>query len=105
MRGRNYTNAKPGPNVPPLGKVDNGLYLLGILLTIRTVDNKLILFCVHDFVTGEGQTEIDQLRRLLEQYPQERIRCENGEHLSRLYGRYGYDREDQEYLEALFCVD
>ena len=105
MRGRNYTNAKPGPNVPPLGKVDNGLYLLGILLTIRTVDNKLITFSVHDFVTGEGQTEIDQLRRLLEQYPQERIRCENGKYLGHLYGRYGYDREDQQYLEALFCVD
>lgn len=74
-------------------------------LTIRTVDNKLIPFCVHDFVTGEGESEIDRLRQLLEQFPQERIRCENGKYLGHLYGRYGYDREDQEYLEALFRVD
>lgn len=74
-------------------------------LTIRTADNKLITFSVHDFVTGQGQTEIDRLRQLLEQFPPERIRCENGQYLGHLYGRYGYDREDQRYLEALFGVD
>lgn len=74
-------------------------------LTIRTADNKLITFSVHDFVTGQGQTEVDRLRQLLEQFPPERIRCENGKYLGHLYGRYGYDREDQRYLEALFGVD
>lgn len=76
-----------------------------LVLTFRTTDNKLITFSVHDFVTGQGQTEIDRLRALLEQYPADILRFENGGELGRLYGRYEYDREDQQYLEELFGVD
>lgn len=73
-------------------------------LTFRTADNKLIDFRVHDFVTGEGVSEIDRLRELLAQYPADILRFENGGDLGRLYGRYEYDEEDQQYLEELFGV-
>ena len=76
-----------------------------LILTLRTEDNKLIHFEVADFVTGEGESEIDRLRALLEQYPQELLRCENGEDLGRLYGRYQWDKEDQKYLEELLGAD
>ena len=42
---------------------------------------------------------------LLEHYPADILRFENGENLGRLYGRYEYDEEDQQYLEELFGVD
>ena len=74
-------------------------------LTFRTQDNELIEFCVHDFAADpSGGSEIDRLRELLERYPADILRFENGEDLGRLYGRYEYDQEDQQYLEELFGV-
>lgn len=73
-------------------------------LTFRTEDNKLITFSVHDFVTADGESEIDALRRLFGYYPAEALRFENEDALYKVFEWAGYDWEDQKYLKALFGV-
>ena len=73
-------------------------------LTFRTEDNKLIAFSVHDLVTGEGESEVDVLRRIFACYPEEKLRFENADMLDRVFWWCDYDQEDQRYLEELFGV-
>ena len=73
-----------------------------IEIKVRTTDNKIILFDLGNFRTGEGENEIDALRAFLACWPEEKIRFENGEYLYLFRQEGSFDAQEMAYLEELF---
>ena len=73
-----------------------------IKIKVRTTDNKIILFDLGNFRTGEGENEIDALRAFLACWPEEKIRFENGEYLYLFRQEGTFDDQEMAYLVGLF---
>lgn len=75
-----------------------------LMLKLRTSDNQIIEFCLKDFCIPEGMSELEALESVLENYPEEKRRYENGEYLYLFLGLDRFDGGELDRLEELFGV-
>ncbi len=73
-----------------------------LMLKLRTLDNQIIEFCLKDFRIPEGESELETLENILERYPEEKRRYENGAYLYLFRGLGRFDDREMTYLENLF---